>query len=50
MRLFVLFALVASCLQTAESTVRVVVAADGAGDFKTIQMAIDQAPNYSSTQ
>ncbi len=32
----------------APSAVRVVVAADGSGDFRTVQMAIDHAPAYGS--
>ncbi|MDP9169549.1 MAG: pectinesterase family protein [Acidobacteriota bacterium] len=34
----------------AAPAVRVVVAADGSGDFKTIQMAIDHAPDVSPDQ
>lgn len=36
----------AACAGSAGKDVRVVVAADGSGDFKTVQMAIDHAPPY----
>ena len=39
-----------SCLRAQESTVHVVVADDGSGDFKTVQMAIDHAPAYALNQ
>jgi len=38
------------CLLTASPIVHVVVAQDGTGDFKTIQMAIDHAPPYGEAR
>ena len=37
-----------SAVTDTSGAVRVVVAADGSGDFKTVQMAIDHAPPYGS--
>lgn len=50
MRFLWLFLLFLPVAHAAEPEVRLLVAADGTGDFKTIQMALDHAPLYSSAQ
>lgn len=50
MKLFWLPLLIVPLLHAAEPAVYVVVDPAGHGDFKTVQMAIDHAPNYSAAQ
>jgi pectinesterase len=51
MRFLWLFLLILPVVRAAElSAIHLRVAADGSGDFKTIQMALDHAPAYSANQ